>query len=83
MNLMDHHTLRAEIINDCEVLYKRAEVIRFADIGEGFHYWFWKNRIDQLREEGITCYNVTGLLDLRERCRIVSSELEEFSKRLM
>ncbi len=74
--------LKKDIENDCRLLLQRAQVIDGAVHGGGFRYRFWEKRIGDIRKAQGSSYNVEELKALRERCNMLSQELEEFSKKL-
>ena len=74
--------LKKDIENDCRLLLQRAQVIDGAVRGRGFRYGFWEKRIDDIRKAQGTSYDVEELKALRNRCNLLSKELEEFSRRL-
>lgn len=80
---MNRNELILEIMNNCDVLYKRTEVIRFANADDCFRHGFWKIKIDEIKEAGLKTETISELMDLKERSRLVSIELEEFCKRLI
>ena len=74
--------LKKDIETDCRLLLQRARVINNAITGSEFRMKFWERRINEIRKAQITTYNVEELKQLRERCKVVCEELEEFSKKL-
>ncbi len=74
--------LKRDIETDCRLLLQRTHVINSARGGNEFRIKFWEKRINEIRKTQVTTYSVAELKELREKCRIVLQELEEFSKKL-
>jgi len=74
------YNLRREIEIDCEILYQRAKMIDQVNQSE-FRLKYWEEKINELKG-GLITTNVDALKELRQRCEVVSAELEEFSKKL-
>ncbi|MBN1170472.1 hypothetical protein JXA56_05585 [Candidatus Micrarchaeota archaeon] len=74
-------SLRKEIEIDCGILDQRIRTIDMAECKNEFRAKYWEGRIAELREKLATA-DVEGLKELRQKCEVVSTELEEFSRKL-
>ena len=75
------YNLRRDIEIDCEILNQRVEVIGKAIKTEEFRTKYWEDKINKIRN-GLITMNIDELKELREKCQTVSTELEEFSRKL-
>lgn len=75
-------SLKNDIETECRLLLQRAQVIQGAVKGGAFRFRHWEGKVNEIRKAQITTYNIEELKGLRERCTVISAEMEEFSKNL-
>jgi hypothetical protein len=74
--------LKKDIETECRLLLQRAQVIQGAVQGGAFRFRHWEGKVTEIRKAQITTYNIKELKELRAQCTVISSEMEEFSKKL-
>ena len=76
--------LRREVESTACRLMQRARLINAAAEGSSqFRLRFWEMKITQIRQAAMNNYNIQELRYLKRQTDTLSSEMEEFSKRLI
>lgn len=73
--------MRVEIHASCRGLYQQARKISTANKKAAMRLKTWEDQINEIRESTMATSNLERLGELKDRCKVISQQLEVFDSR--